>query len=124
MNVETLSEYIDLLAEEKDIKARIDRTENNIKALGTGGAAEDLRRRRDNLNRYRLELITSKNKVADEIKVISGYINNISDTRLKRIFVYRFIKGLSWVQVAYRMGGVHTAEGCRKSAVRFLQASE
>lgn len=52
---------------------------------------------------------------------LERYIADIDDSLLRQIFTYRFINGLSWRQVAARIGGGNTADGCRMSVKRFLR---
>ena len=40
--------------------------------------------------------------------------------RMQRIVRYRYLEGLSWEQVAARMGRGATADGVRKELERFL----
>lgn len=47
-------------------------------------------------------------------------INQIDNSRMRRLITLRYIEGLSWVQVARKMGKHHTADGCRMAVERFL----
>ena len=49
------------------------------------------------------------------------YINSIEDSRMRRIVQYRILDGLSWYEVADRMGGKATSDSCRMYFERFLQ---
>lgn len=53
----------------------------------------------------------------DALNLIAG----IDDVQTKRIIFLRFIKGLSWEQVAIKIGGGNTADGVRKRATRYIQ---
>lgn len=46
-------------------------------------------------------------------------IESIKDSRMRRILTMRYLDGLSWVQVAHKMGGKATADSCRKQVERF-----
>ena len=52
---------------------------------------------------------------------VEEYIGQIEDSRIRRMITYRFLDDLTWVQVAYRMGGKHTADSCRVAIDRFLE---
>lgn len=48
------------------------------------------------------------------------YIQTISQSSLRRLLRYRYMDGLSWQQVATRMGHKYSAESCRKRVERFM----
>ena len=50
------------------------------------------------------------------------YITEIDDSLTREIFVFRFVNGLSWRQVAASMGGNNTADSCRMTCKRYLEA--
>ena len=54
---------------------------------------------------------------------LERYISGISDSLTRQIFTLRFVKGLSWWQVAARVGG-NTADSVRKAVDRYLQADD
>ena len=49
------------------------------------------------------------------------YINDISDSLTREIFILRFVEGLSWDQVAAHVGGGNTGDGVKKVCYRFLR---
>ena len=51
---------------------------------------------------------------------VEQYIRTIENSRMRRIIQYRVIDGLSWYEVADRIGGKATSESCRKYFERFL----
>lgn len=57
---------------------------------------------------------------AVEYNRLMCYINGIPDPLTRQIFTLRFVNGLSWNQVALRVGGGNTGDGVRKHAMRFL----
>lgn len=58
-----------------------------------------------------------------EYDKLSQYIQSIEDSRMRQIMIYRHIDGLTWPQVASKIGGGNTANGVRMSHERFLQKS-
>ena len=70
--------------------------------------------RKKKLDEFELQLLELTNEVDD-------YINSLADSRMRRMIRYKFFDELSWVQVAHRMGGRYTADGCRMAVERFLQ---
>lgn len=51
------------------------------------------------------------------------FISRIEDSQTRQIIFLRFIKGLSWGQVAVKIGGGNTDEGVRKRAVRYIRSA-
>ncbi len=54
---------------------------------------------------------------------VEEFIDNISNSRLRRIFEYRYIEQLTWRQVAQRIGNA-SEESIKKEHNRFLEKSE
>lgn len=40
-------------------------------------------------------------------------VENLDDPMLRRIIIYRFVDGMSWLKVSESIGGDATADGCR-----------
>lgn len=51
---------------------------------------------------------------------LEAYIAGIEDSFVRQIFTCRFVEGMSWRQVADKVGGRNTADGVRKLSKRFL----
>lgn len=49
------------------------------------------------------------------------YITEIDDSLTREIFVFRFVNGLSWRQVAASVGGNNTAENVRQICSRYIR---
>lgn len=60
-------------------------------------------------------------KLDEKISEIEEYINSIDDSQMRRMIKYKYIEELSWQQVAERMGGGNTADGCRMAVDRYLK---
>lgn len=52
---------------------------------------------------------------------IEQFINDISTSRLRRIFTYRYLDKMSWIKVASLIGGNATSDSVRKEHNRFLE---
>lgn len=52
---------------------------------------------------------------------LERYIADIPDAYLRQVFTLRFINGLSWVQVAFSIGGDCTADGARMACNRYIK---
>ncbi len=55
---------------------------------------------------------------------IDKFINGIDDSLTRQIFHYRYVKCMSWRQVAYMTGGYCTEDCVRKIAERYLKKCE
>ena len=64
--------------------------------------------------------IEADKKRLDEI----SSLQKIPDSITRQIFTLRFINGLSWVQIAFHIGGGNTADGVRKRLFRHLKNSK
>ena len=51
---------------------------------------------------------------------LERYINGIPDSLTRQIFTSRFVDGLTWYQVAMRVGGGNTEHGVKKVCYRYL----
>jgi len=51
---------------------------------------------------------------------LERYICTIPDSLTRQIFTFRFVNGLSWLQVALHIGGGNTEDGVKKVCYRYL----
>lgn len=49
------------------------------------------------------------------------YITEINDSLTREIFIFRFVNGFSWRQVAASVGGNNTAENVRQICSRYIR---
>ncbi len=54
---------------------------------------------------------------------LERYIADIPDSLTRQIFTLRFINGLSWLQVAYSIGGNNTKQGVKMICYRYIKNS-
>lgn len=144
MDKSILEQYADLIAEREDLQKRIRKTELRIedlceeevadsvtlgkhgkKPLGRkvihGAPYPEINRQRWALHRYKAQLEEAETRIGEMITEVQQYIDEIEDSRIRRIFRYRYVDQLTWLQVALRMGKHHTAESCRKTTERFMK---
>lgn len=80
----------------------------------------DYSRRKTLLKVRRQQLIDRDEKLAELETQVEHFLSELADSRMRQMIEYRYIENMSWVQVADRMGGNNTADGCRKMVDRFL----
>ena len=144
MDKDILVQYTDLQEEIRDIRRRAERARGQMERLETEGTVldavkgtrqdgtfgsiriegfpyADYEKRRRSLQSYLLKLAEMEEKLLELTNQAEEYINSIEDSRMRRIVQYRILDGLSWYEVADRMGGKATSEGCRKYFERFFE---
>ncbi len=144
MDKDILVQYTDLQEEIRDIRRRAERARGQMERLETEGTVldavkgtrqdgtfgsiriegfpyADYEKRRRSLQSYLLKLADMEEKLLELTNQAEEYINSIEDSRMRRIVQYRILDGLSWYEVADRMGGKATSDSCRMYYERFLQ---
>lgn len=141
MEKEILVQYADVKKEVKDLKIRILKIQESLQEIEREGVVTDfVKGGRGGQQKYRIEgfpypdynrkkillyarkanLETLENQLLERVNIVEEFINNLDDSRMRRLLGLRFIDDLSWIQVAHKMGGKHTEEGCRKAVERFF----
>lgn len=144
MDKDILVQYTDLQEEIRDIRRRAERARGQMERMETEGTVldavkgtrqdgtfgsiriegfpyADYEKRRRSLQSYLLKLAEMEEKLLELTNQAEEYINSIEDSRMRRIVQYRILDGLSWYEVADRMGGKATSDSCRMYFERFLQ---
>ncbi len=144
MDKDILVQYTDLQEEIRDIRRRAERARGQMERMETEGTVldavkgtrqdgtfgsiriegfpyADYEKRRRSLQSYLLKLAEMEEKLLELTNQAEEYINSIEDSRMRRIVQYRILDGLSWYEVADRMGGKATSDSCRMYYERFLQ---
>lgn len=82
----------------------------------------------DSVGQFATEIADLKNTIAFniqrcwlELNSLQHYIDSVQDSQMRAILTFRYINGMSWDQVAARIGGGNTANGVRKTHDRFLK---
>lgn len=69
------------------------------------------------------DVIEAKNKLAVvEYNRLLRYIANVDDSLVRLILSLRFVGGLSWAEVARRVGGNNTEAGVKMACYRYIRA--
>ena len=56
-----------------------------------------------------------------ERKRLERYIADIPDSLTRQIFTLRFVRGMTWNQIAAKTGGYNTAKNCSNICYRYLK---
>lgn len=82
---------------------------------------------RSKVEREALEVVSLEHLIESKIKKceaerlsLETYINTIPDSLTRLVFIYRFVNGLPWEQVAANIGGGNTADGVKKICYRYI----
>lgn len=149
-----LSQYADLVKEQKDLAERIASTQRNIENIerrlqkieagevvkdkvygGEGGIqgfviegvpTAEYEKLKTSLLRKKLLLEKQIDIQREQEEVVllaltevEEFITRIEDSHIRRIVHFRVVDGLTWKQVALRMGGGNTEDGVKKAYQRF-----
>ncbi len=81
----------------------------------------------DKLAKYAVEIADLRAVIEEkcrrclaEQQRLEKYIAGIEDSFIRQIFTCRFVDGLTWQQVAQKLGGKNSADGVRMLSKRFL----
>ncbi len=141
MTKELLNQYIDLQKEYTEVKDRIAALERQIESIEQEGTVRDkvsggmgglqtfviegfpypeYKHKKELLYSRKATLYTLETKITQTINQIESFIATVEDSHMRRIIHLRFVEGLSWGDVAKRIGG-NTEDSVRKSFDRFLE---
>ncbi len=138
MDKTVLQEYIDACELVKDIEAEIQKlnrkkktviqtnvkgsmhefpyVEQHFKVQGTTFTVKD-----DSSLRYEEKLLEQQKAKAEQVKLqVEEWMLTIP-SRMQRIIRYRYLEGMSWGQVAIKMGRKASADSVRMELERFLK---
>lgn len=138
MDKTILQEYIDACELVKDIEAEIQKlnrkkktvlqtnvkgsmhefpyVEQHFKVQGTTFTVKD-----DSRLRYEEKLLEQQKAKAEQVKLqVEEWMLTIP-SRMQRIIRYRYLEGMSWGQVAIKMGRKASADSVRMELERFLK---
>ena len=81
----------------------------------------------DKLSMYTAEIIDLRGlidlnikKCFYELNRLNRYIASIQDSQTRMILSLRYINGLSWLQIAFSIGGNNTEDSVKKTAYRYI----
>lgn len=142
---DVLIQYAEIREEVKEVRRKIESLEAQIQKMEEEGAVVDCvkggfggiqnfkvrgfpypkySRKKTLLYARKATLETLEVELLESIKLAEEFISSLTDARMRRLLSLRFIEDLTWIQVAHRMKGNHTAESCRKAVERFLEENK
>ena len=138
---EILIQYSDLQQECKEVREKIEKLERQIAKIEADGAVVDkVRGGLGGLQSFKIEgfpypeysrkktLLYARKATLSELEIelletlneVEEFIASISDSRIRRIVNLRVIDGLSWNEVARKIGG-NTEDSVKKAFYRFME---
>lgn len=138
---EILIQYSDLQEEIKEVRKRIEQTENQIKKIeeektvydkvlgGEGGIQPfkiegfpypEYSRKKTLLYSRKATLTSLEIELLETLNQVEEFIASVDDSRMRRIINLRFIENLSWNKVADQIGGGNTEDSIKKAFYRFM----
>lgn len=67
------------------------------------------------------QLTEAKSSILHTEYVCEAYIESVDDSTARLLMRYKYLDGMSWAQVARKLGGGNTREGVRKIVQRALK---
>lgn len=144
MDSNVLEQYVHLIKEQKELQQEIKMTELQIEELCKETVADSVTlgkhgkkplgrkiirgtpsplidRQRAALRRQKAQMEEKKTEAIELAVEVRKYIDEIEDSRMRRILRFRYLDQLTWQQTANRMGKHHTADSCRMAVERFFK---
>ena len=139
---EILIQYSDLQEEVKEVRERINKTEDQIAKIekdgnvvdsvcgGNGGIQHfkiegfpypEYSRKKTLLYARKATLASLEMELMETLNQVEEFIASVEDSRMRRIITLRFIDNLSWNKVADRIGGNNTEDSVKKAFYRFME---
>lgn len=116
--VKRLSQLKDMRHEVDELSQQLAKLE--LEAHGRILAPGPAARAAEAIDGVRARMEARRADCMDELGRLYAFIDGIPDSRLRRIFAFRYIDGLSWQQVAFRIGE-HDEQYPRKLHNRYLK---
>lgn len=137
-----LEQYVDMTCELPELERKISAIERKIDKIEKEGVVKDTvtggnggtqhfviegfptpeyRKQRTRLFRKKMEYENLQRKIENCVDEIETFLCGIDNSRIRRIINYKYIDGLSWYDVADKIGRTATSESVRKELERFLE---
>lgn len=123
-----LNQLYSLQQEIKELQHRIYDLRNTLKSPSLSGVprrsgvSDPVARTAELIHQQECLLLDNVHKCLQEQNRLLSFIRSVEDSRMRLILQYRYLDGLSWVQVAHRMSV--TPESVKMAYKRFLDGIE
>lgn len=139
-----LIQYADLQQECKEVRMKIEQLEEQIRKIESEGTVIDkVTGGAGGLQSFRIEgfpypqysrkktLLHTRQAILAELEMelletlnqVEEFIASIKDSHMRRIITLRIIDGLTWNEVARKMGGNNNENNVKKAYQRFIDAN-
>ncbi len=136
-----LEQYSDLLKERDETRTRIRMIENKLDRINREGNVRDAVKGglgneqtfyiegfpvadedelKYQLNKQKRILSERESNIRDKLEAVEAWLNDLDDSRMRRLITKRYIENKTWYQVAIEMGKNYTEFSCRKQVERFI----
>lgn len=143
MTKERLVQYMDLIQERKELRNRVDKIQQQIedieaegpvvdKVVGGLGGIQSFRiegfpypeysRKKTLLRVRQANLQELEERITEDLIAIEYFIASIQDSHIRRIISMRAVDGLTWNEVADRMGGGNSEDSVRMAFNRYMKS--
>ena len=139
---EILIQYSDLQEEVKEVRERINKTEEQIAKIekdgnvvdsvcgGNGGIQHfkiegfpypEYSRKKTLLYARQTTLTNLEIELMETINQVEEFISSVDDSMMRRIINLRFIEKMPWGKIANKIGGGNTEDSIKKAFYRFME---
>ena len=106
----------------RQLEARLGPSSPDLSGMPRGGGGESSTERLAlELADLRAIILTQQIQLIHEQSRLERYINTIPDSLTRNVFRQRFVNGLSWMQVATRVGHGYTPDAARMLCKRYVR---
>ena len=104
----------------EELRAKAEGTTQALSGMPGGGSNKDkVGTAATDIVNYEYKIKEAKQKCEVELKKLEDYIDSISDSRTRQIFMLRFVESKSWNQVVDEVGG--SEDSVKKICYRYIK---
>lgn len=117
-----LKQMLDKINDRKNINSTVKGGEGGEKVFYVNGYSKETAEDLEYLIRKDMRLLKARKEKANEIVIdVDKFINELNDSRMRRMLSLKYIYGKTWYQVAQAMGERYSPDSCKKQVQRFLK---
>lgn len=119
MTKDLLEQYPDICRELEDVERKLHQPVSDT--VSGSGPEFPFTQRTVTIRGVQPILIKQKDRLQAQKEEIERFIQSLPNSKLRRIVDYRVVKGMSWEQVAAKMGHRETAWGVKSRYYRIFE---